>query len=281
MIFYKEYLLKMIEKEFKELRENFGLQASNTRSIYKHEATRRAYITGTSDTINIVRNIICDTTTDNITDPNRIPINRLRKAEDVSAHILKRVSPDLIKTWATMGLISSYRLLKNNSGEITDDILLYEPLLIEEITDNLLKKQNKLPEVIPIVLRSARDVPSSLQCISNLNEYMEWKFSCVYFLIYENEVVYVGQSVTLGSRIIVHKDDKLFDRVLYIIVPSDKLTDVEQKFIKELKPKYNTVGNEDVMQKNKENRQNKKEQEQEQSQEQEKKIIQDCPEQSE
>jgi len=71
----------------------------------------------------------------------------------------------------------------------------------------------------------------------NLKELNVWIEPCVYFLLLDNEVVYVGQSTSLPGRATQHRDDKEFNRVLYMSVPKDRLDEIERKFIKELKPK--------------------------------------------
>lgn len=61
----------------------------------------------------------------------------------------------------------------------------------------------------------------------------------VYFLLHEEEIVYVGQSTSPGSRIAQHIKDKIFDRVL--LIPTNDLDNVEAKYIKKFQPKYNVM----------------------------------------
>lgn len=63
----------------------------------------------------------------------------------------------------------------------------------------------------------------------------------VYFLMQGDEIVYVGQSVSPGARIAQHVKDKNFDRVL--LIPTINLSEVETKYIKLLRPKYNISQN--------------------------------------
>lgn len=66
---------------------------------------------------------------------------------------------------------------------------------------------------------------------------------CVYFLISEHNVVYVGQSKNLESRIKQHRADKQFDDIYYIEIDGlDELPAVEQAFIRFYKPKLNASG---------------------------------------
>lgn len=69
---------------------------------------------------------------------------------------------------------------------------------------------------------------------------------CVYFLCAGKEIIYVGQSVNLATRIGAHYGEKagLFDRVFFLPVPKERLNDVELAFITALSPRLNrTSGN--------------------------------------
>ena len=63
----------------------------------------------------------------------------------------------------------------------------------------------------------------------------------VYFLIKEDEVVYVGQSEDVPVRIRSHKHGGLieFDHVYYLHVNPENLVEVEKHYIRLLKPKRN------------------------------------------
>ncbi|MCS6285207.1 MAG: GIY-YIG nuclease family protein [Nitrospira sp.] len=66
---------------------------------------------------------------------------------------------------------------------------------------------------------------------------------CVYFLVLKQEIVYVGQSRNLLSRLGQHREDgKCWDRVLYLPVPADRLLEVESLWIKTLQPALNRAG---------------------------------------
>lgn len=66
------------------------------------------------------------------------------------------------------------------------------------------------------------------------NEYM------VYFLIFNEEIVYVGKSLKVYTRIETHKLDKHFNKVFYLNQPNEK-TALEQEsyYIKKFNPLYN------------------------------------------
>lgn len=65
--------------------------------------------------------------------------------------------------------------------------------------------------------------------------------SCLYFLIDDGEVVYVGQSTNVIWRLRSHIIDpeKKFDSYTLVSFPLSMLNEVEAKYIVELRPKYN------------------------------------------
>jgi hypothetical protein len=65
---------------------------------------------------------------------------------------------------------------------------------------------------------------------------------CVYFLIRNSVVVYVGQTTDLYFRVSQHRRDKQFDRVFYLPIPREDLSRIETGFIRVLQPEYNLQG---------------------------------------
>ena len=63
----------------------------------------------------------------------------------------------------------------------------------------------------------------------------------IYFLLKDNEVVYVGQTNCLFSRVGTHiKEGRiLFDSWSYLATPEERLNQIEQNWITLLQPKYN------------------------------------------
>jgi hypothetical protein len=61
----------------------------------------------------------------------------------------------------------------------------------------------------------------------------------VYFLCHEGQVVYVGQSVNVFSRVGAHLGEKSFDSAFFVRVPRSDLDYVEGALIRSLSPKYN------------------------------------------
>jgi len=71
------------------------------------------------------------------------------------------------------------------------------------------------------------------------------RISCVYFIYVNGEVVYIGQSVNLYSRIAVHKGGVMadMDRVEYIPMPENELYVAEKSLIRYFAPKRNGIDN--------------------------------------
>ena len=89
-------------------------------------------------------------------------------------------------------------------------------------------------------------IPHQLVEINGLKEY-DIEYGYVYFLMDVEEVVYVGKTMGLSSRIAAHKRDKVFDRCFWIPVPEKDLLATEGKWINKFSPKYNrTHGLKDV-----------------------------------
>jgi hypothetical protein len=71
--------------------------------------------------------------------------------------------------------------------------------------------------------------------------------SGVYFLCLGKKIMYIGQSVTIGGRVLNHIREgiKDFDRVFFIACPIDKLTEIETALIKHYKPPLNATNKKD------------------------------------
>ncbi len=61
----------------------------------------------------------------------------------------------------------------------------------------------------------------------------------IYFLFYKNELVYIGKSQSLVSRIGAHRGNKIFDKVLYLTCPVEQLIRREKMFIQHYNPILN------------------------------------------
>lgn len=82
------------------------------------------------------------------------------------------------------------------------------------------------------------------QILANTNRFPEPKQWGVYFLIHQDEIVYVGKTTNLVRRYSTHRSEgrKIFDSFSYIELPSgdeEKLQYVETFYIWKFEPKYN------------------------------------------
>ena len=98
-------------------------------------------------------------------------------------------------------------------------------------------------ELIEQNILGKKDVPKKLHFVKELIKVpvdevvrKEW---IVYFLCYQKEVVYVGKSSNLLSRLGSHKKDKVFDEVYCIEVKAENVDEIENHYIDKFMPKYN------------------------------------------
>lgn len=76
------------------------------------------------------------------------------------------------------------------------------------------------------------------------------KECCVYFLINDNDIVYVGFTTDLNYRLKTHKVNKVFDKFYDIKVEDIKSgLMLEKYYIQKFKPAYNVVHNENCIRK--------------------------------
>ncbi|MCE5247911.1 hypothetical protein LLG88_13440 [bacterium] len=98
--------------------------------------------------------------------------------------------------------------------------------------------------VIALDARITTDPPVAIAALLNLIEVPAvYLPPGVYFLCSGQEVVYVGQSVSVVSRVVTHRaGGKRFDRAYFIPIPESELDTVEAFFIKHLNPALNGNG---------------------------------------
>lgn len=168
-------------------------------------------------------------------------LGSLKTAEEVAASV--RMSANRLRELAEVDVIPHFRIddgpplfslagLKDYVRRYLVTVCPGEPLPI-----NLrpVVQQPPAPATIP---RALAEVEARLCEIPPL-EYPP----CVYFLVLKQEIVYVGQSRNLLSRLGQHREDgKCWDRVLYLPVPADRLLEVESLWIKTLQPALNRAG---------------------------------------
>jgi hypothetical protein len=84
-------------------------------------------------------------------------------------------------------------------------------------------------------------VPKAIQDLEGLRDATELLQlrSGIYFLCEFGQVVYIGQSVNVGSRISSHRNGKDFDRIFFLPWPRFDLNRIEAALIKALRPPLN------------------------------------------
>jgi hypothetical protein len=120
------------------------------------------------------------------------------------------------------------------------DILFIKTHIVRWLKENVLdvcEGTQLFP--VPILVKEACQwiVPKPLAIIADrLIEVPE--ISGIYFLIHEGEVIYVGQSCNVASRMLGHKN-KTFDRAFVLPCAPSNLNETEAAFIGFFKPKLN------------------------------------------
>lgn len=109
-------------------------------------------------------------------------------------------------------------------------------------TEKLSMTQSKLLSSIPSrVLNAIANVPYSMNEILDAAMPIGTAMG-IYFLIKSNEVVYVGQSVDVYSRIAKHRSDgKDFDSFAFLQCERNMLNDLESLYISALVPFMNSA----------------------------------------
>ena len=107
----------------------------------------------------------------------------------------------------------------------------------------------RLSLIVAAESRPASDAPASISRLIGLRHIDPAHLLCpgVYFHCQGDEVVYVGQSVSVPDRVMSHIREsrrpvgKMFDplRIFYLPVPESELLRVESEFIARLRPRYN------------------------------------------
>jgi len=64
-------------------------------------------------------------------------------------------------------------------------------------------------------------------------------FCGIYFLIHNDDIVYIGQSIDIPNRIRQHRGHYPFDKVHYLEVNKNELTRIEKEYILKYTPRYN------------------------------------------
>lgn len=175
-------------------------------------------------------------------------LDKLKELSEIPFKYKKHIKDEEIMELAKQGLCPHYVLTNPISNQKTylflpQEILCWqEAVYLEKFvgvtTQELVfwnfEKKEAIKDV-PIELREIKDLyelPTEL-----LNRYP----SGIYFLCKGQELVYIGQSSDIVSRVRIHlrENKKEFDRVLFIAVQESMLHEVESRLINEYRPKFN------------------------------------------
>ena len=180
-----------------------------------------------------------------IENSNEISLGGLKTFKELfHSPIIKKLTKFItkrdFKKFDDQGLVPCYTV-NNKKGYKIREI---ERWIVDELTDKydgikIISRFN----VVKANLKKATNIPNELTSHGDdLYEYNTFLPPCVYFLIDNSQIVYVGQSMSLGLRIHAHRTDKNFDKVLYMPIDEYRLLEVERFFIETLEPKYNREG---------------------------------------
>ena len=126
-----------------------------------------------------------------------------------------------------------YQEIRNNVAELMKN--LYDERIDEKFNSVIRKR---FPPSI-IYVNESRDIPPQLIPLGVNEIFAPPNGPCIYFLCKEDRIVYIGQSIYLGSRLSEHITNKNFDRVFYMNVKKEDLSRVESELIEYYEPEYN------------------------------------------
>lgn len=120
------------------------------------------------------------------------------------------------------------------------DIRFFKTHIVRWLKENLIDIcEGTQLEPVPVLVKEAHQwkVPKALAMVADrLIEVPE--VSGIYFLVHNGDVIYVGQSCNVASRMLQHKD-KTFDRAFVLPCAVSKLNETEAAFIGFFKPQLN------------------------------------------
>lgn len=89
-------------------------------------------------------------------------------------------------------------------------------------------------------------LPTTKEILDAADEMTDGSLSGVYFLLQDDEVVYVGQSLNVYARLNSHLGQKEFNRFAWVQVEPKMLLSIEKLYIDILDPKLNVARNLDA-----------------------------------
>lgn len=176
----------------------------------------------------------------------RVSLPALKTASEIAAKLNGLLSEARILELTEAGYMPCWRIDQNEPRYNLQHVLDY-------VQAHLSTRQMGAPfpraaEVLREVERLPKCVPDVLHpLIDQIRPIAAFEYPpAIYFLCKANEVVYVGQSIGIASRLAQHRRVKDFDRAFFLPVPRAELDAVEGAFIRLLKPKLNGAGPRDT-----------------------------------
>jgi hypothetical protein len=182
----------------------------------------------------------------------------IARQKKLGAEIPKRKAP--VK-FGSHGYVYLYSVKKVIKSAVDSNFLIEKPIATEK--DKIEHSTEKIKELNKIISQKNMEIEKLIshhEKISNLigffdefglgsslfsekyivDESKKYKQPCgVYFLVKENKIVYVGQSVNVYSRVGHHSGVKDFDRVAWIECEKEKLDLLESIYIHLFEPELN------------------------------------------
>ena len=171
----------------------------------------------------------------------------LKTASEVKGEISKVMKPEEIEQQA-LGGIAPHFVFKNPLTN-EEKILFSASILNEWYRENCVKyiesdfKPN-LFFVNPEESCHYKEIPKELRGNNGILKMPNMfcsKYSGIYFLYKDKNLVYIGQSVCVMQRVGTHLNEgfKDFNNVYFMLVPKKYLTEIEGSLIRYFRPKYN------------------------------------------
>jgi predicted GIY-YIG superfamily endonuclease len=131
------------------------------------------------------------------------------------------------------------KLVASKVREIIDQEIAF--LISDEISIKLRRRLQKIYPPNIIYVSEQRSIPAILRALSaNVQEFfIPLSGPCIYFLMREDRIVYVGQSMSIARRIPDHLSSKSFDRIYYSPVQEKEMDGIERTLIEYYDPEYN------------------------------------------
>jgi hypothetical protein len=164
--------------------------------------------------------------------------SRLKPLEEAASSV--GVTVERLRGLADSGFAPHYRI---DGG----DPLFRISELKDWVRDNLVTRSEAkdLPEPVRVVVRPSeaidfRGMPASLREIVGLCDITdETRRIGIYFLCFNGDLLYIGQSTNAASRVAIHQARCEFDTVFFLPWPRHDLDRIEAALIRTLRPPLN------------------------------------------